>query len=923
MSIKTLLLNLGVEWKKGYMQCPDPQCAQYKLTASETRDIATCWACGKHWRPGMKHKYKCSWGTWLMKYIAAKAQDHLEKDTGTLEWLTNKRQLKQNLQWYLDHNLGSFPPNLDLSIPIAKAKVILEDDLSRALALCTDEEQKEDIIAEFDREKDRLNTFVKDTLIPTCAIGMLVDALVFIYTNAHGDPLSLNIRQWRNEEVGNKAKTIRRLQPILGRRGVFNPVRDSGAFWGERVPTIIVEGEVNWLQLQAQAARWEKPKPIAKNRPTGFEWMDDLDAAPLYSLPGLAVGGKEGADLQTLRGILVSETPLVCYDSDAIDMNTGKVRGYSLVEAVNWATPILEVTTAPYKDADDWVKAANPQPDDILALVERAIYRPRPYEAAAEDIQKAIAMGGRADVVKKRVTEKVWDDLRMRATIYNAGGTGVVVTRDPVNNEVIHVRQGHPTWNALMLKYGIEASDPLCEALGKNVGVRVATEECVTKIDCLPVLSHYNTETRALYVDELDRVLRINRDGSVDIIRNGDDGVVFSPAGDVRQADLTLPLGSLENHPGALETHLLSSVNWDTSKGVSVKTAKQLYKAHLMSIFFADLIHDKATPLFEGPAGGGKNMVTSLTGMLFQGKDFTVLPMPKKPEKLDEQTVDCIYAGFDEYDATDHDMESALRSWCTRQTAERRELFTTWDKAKRPLARGMGLSTNGNPTRAIATGQRLLMFSVLARQNNYEDAKYQGAGMHLVQQFMKVRNAIWSELISDLRMMVEALGEVPDFSQKTGYRMADFGALILICAKHEGWDAEAEAMLKEMTNVQSVAMAAKSLMVSLLEDYLQAAPDGWDTMRTLAEWNNVLLDTIPHNDKKARQQFTRDYVRYMVTGQGRPMMDARFVVIEGNRQNGKWDSHSKVNRYAFELKGSCGEISVPRTTETEAAGSLK
>jgi hypothetical protein len=204
----------------------------------------------------------------------------------------------------------------------------------------------------------------------------------------------------------------------------------------------------------------------------------------------------------------------------------------------------------------------------------------------------------------------------------------------------------------------------------------------------------------------------------------------------------------------------------------------------------------------------------------------------------------------------------------------------------------------------MATGQRQLMFSVLPRQGSYEEARYQGAGMHLQTEFLRVRNFLWSELVSDLRRMVEALGEVKDFGVHTGYRMADFGALILICAESEGWRQEAEAMLKEMTKVQATVLAEKNLMVSVLEEYLHVQPDVEGQMKTRADWHGLLLDAIPTNDRTARAKFTRDYVKYMVGGQGRPMLDARFCVTEGTRENGGWDAHTKTKRYAFKLKMS-------------------
>jgi len=454
-----------------------------------------------------------------------------------------------------------------------------------------------------------------------------------------------------------------------------------------------------------------------------------------------------------------------------------------------------------------------------------------------------------------------------------------------------------------MLRCGLESSDELCTKLGENITTRIQTSDAAIKIDHLPVLSHYNVETRTMYVDELDRVLRINRNGNIDIIRNGDDGVIFAPAGDARHADIDMRPGELLVYDGLFTKHILNCVKWDTTKGISEDCAKQLYKTHVLSIFFDTLMRDKAVPIFEGPAGGGKNTLTQMTGMLFEGQKFNVNPMPSSGKELDEQTVECIYAGFDEFDSHDSEMERAFRSWCTRQWAERRELYTTFGKARRALARGMGLSTNNNPAKDAATGTRQLMLSVAARQTSYDDKAFQGQGMVLIPRFMKVRNTIWAELIADMGRMVEALGSRNSWDkERTGFRMGDFGQLMLICADSEGWMDEADDMLRQMAGVQTQQMGERNLFVRLLTDYLLANRTEEVQYHTQSWWVNTLQDNIPNADKKAKQILNNDYARRMLVGSEKPILLTRFEVHEGTQQNGLWDKHKKLKTYAFRMR---------------------
>jgi hypothetical protein len=655
-----------------------------------------------------------------------------------------------------------------------------------------------------------------------------------------------------------------------------------------------VEGEFNWLSLQAQSESWQEPA-TRQTHPTGFDWMNELDAAPRFALAGMAIGSKEGADLQTVRGVLNHETPLVLYDNDEMDDATGIARGYTLVDAINLATSIW-VNTTPCKDTDDWVKQYKPKPSDLLSLAEEAVYKARPYSALADDIAKA------AKVSVKAVSECLWEDLLTRCTIYNAGGEGTLVTREPVDNEVFLVRPDSPTWSDLMLRCGLETSDKLCGALGVNITTRVQTSDAAIKIDHLPVLSHYNKDTRTMYVDELDRVLRINPNGEVDVIRNGDDGVIFAPAGDKRHADLEMKPGSLKVYDGYFKKHILDCVIWEENKGIDKATAMQLYKTHVLSIFFDTLMHDKAVPIFEGPAGGGKNTLTQMTGMLFEGAGFGISAMPVSGKELDELTVDKIYAGFDEYDSTDPAIEKAFRSWCTRQWAERRELYTTFGKARRALARGMGLSTNFNPTLNAATGSRQLMFQVSPRQTTYGDKAYLGQGTVLIPGFMKVRDLIWSELIADLCRVVEAYGETKDWSKVvTGFRMADFAQLMLICAESEGWVDEADDMLRQMSDTQTHQMGERNLFIRLLTEYLLERPEMEGQYHTMSEWTAILSDRILQTDRQAKQILTINYVRRMLTGSEKPTLATRFDVHEGTKANGKWNPNKKINTFAFTM----------------------
>jgi hypothetical protein len=505
-------------------------------------------------------------------------------------------------------------------------------------------------------------------------------------------------------------------------------------------------------------------------------------------------------------------------------------------------------------------------------------------------------------------TRIIWDDIENRGEGYRvkagSGSFGIIVIKDKDEamknrNRVVQVLKGHPSWTALMIQYGIGASDAANGKLGEEIAARIQQDE--KPFTQLYLLSHYDIESKCLYIDELTHTLKLCPDGSTFILQNGDEGVIFTPAGDSRKAAIHKG-GSLKVRDGEFHDRILESVRWDTSGGLAVDAAKQLYKMHVLSIFFDTLMQSKVCPVFEGKGGGGKNSISNLTGRVFEGEGFNVLHMPEDGNKLETLTVDRLYVAFDEFDAGNSNMESSFRSLCTRSYSERRELYNTWSTSIRPLARGIALSTNQNPVRDVATGQRQLMFNVLPRQDSLEDEAFVSLGAGIYPTFMKHRNAIWSELVSDLRAMVMHLGQTDLSSIKTSFRMADFGVLFLACAEAEGWKDVAKQMLLSMQQVQLAGLADKHTLVTVMTDYLRENLKEQGQLYTQGQWKVKLHDHLSWGDKTTRDKLSDSHLRTMFSGKSADIMKSRFVMLEG------MDNDLKQKKFSFAIKGGKTEI---------------
>lgn len=893
--IREFLEALGVAVKSGSQKMVCPACHEEKLTASDRKNVATCWGCGKRIVPGKERiEQRFTWPTKVMGVLAARCLKELPKRQQTLEWLTQKRKLPLDVEWLTSNMVGAVPADLPVDALEAKAKAWLAEDMvrDRANVSTDDKNAMKDLKAVHEWQEKHLEAWFK-TLRGTLQVTGVIGAVALIYTDRYDNCTSINIRPHYLEQRGERR--FFRLQPG-SKRGLFNPKQTMGSRWDDHnLPPVVVEGEFNWLSLLA----------------INDEWRGDDDVSE-WAIAGCAMGGKQGADGEELRPTF-DEAPLVIYDNDALG-DDGLPGGYDLVRGLINHTPVYAVRTQAAKDIDELCVADGENrhrltPEMLLRHWNLSTYTPRPYAVTGKSINQVLGeKPNRMDY--QRAADILWDDLQMRGELYRvkttSGSFGLMVLQDvdeclKTRNRVVQVLRDHPSWMELMHEYRIGTSDASTAKLGQDVATRIQVSKA-PYIE-LHVLSHYDQTSKCLYVDELTHTLKLRPDGRVQYLQNGDDGVVFTPAGDSRKAVIG-KLGSLRVRDGEFSEQILDSVRWDEEHGLGVDAAKQLYKAHVLTIFFDTLMQAKVCPVFEGKAGGGKNTISNLTGRIFEGSRFNILKMPDKPEQLDTLTADRLYVAFDEFDASDGEVEGAFRSWCTRLWSERRELYNTWTTSIRPLARGMAVSTNGNPVRDVATGQRQLMFHVKPRQDAMTDESYVSLGGSLYPAFMKHRNAIWSELIADLRAMVVHLGKADLSAVRTSFRMSDFGVLFLAVADGEGWGDEARTMLRQMQNVQMRELAKKHTLVELMTQYLIEHPERQNVLMTLGEWRERLLLAIPLGDRQTRDKFSVGHFKKMFTGASASIMEREFVMAV------KRDPKLKQNKYAFSL----------RMDENDAAG---
>jgi hypothetical protein len=478
-SIFDVLERAGIERHRGKMVCCF--CHERKVTASESRGVATCWGCDAHWNADQEAATPPDrdWGIHILTKIAVKCQDHLRTCGPAMDWLEHRRLPINEMDWLLDQDLGAVPNNLTAPMiegVVRGAKVLLHEAVERLKAKQQVIMGKATSVASRDtkairaaqKESDVVQLQIDEEQKAfhhlTCNILPLLlnpdwhDAMVYIYRDQDGEPCSLNCRQYKVEPSERK---VMRIQPGTGKRGVFGMGQAqfrAGAAWPAGFPSlIIVEGEHNLLSLAAAVKRW------------GIENQVRI----------IAVGGKNGADIPCIEAIAGGEEPLVIYDNDKVDPATGKPGGYCLVEAVT-ERMYCEATTTDTKDLDDYFKLeklASPR-----QVVVDVFFQSDPVPIAIKTIRAKVQFylctQMEANAKEIAVTELIVNDATRRAKLYNVDGYGVLLLpAGPFTASYISIRHKDVEFHDFLRQYGVSKPDWV-DACGRAINIEAAKLTC-------------------------------------------------------------------------------------------------------------------------------------------------------------------------------------------------------------------------------------------------------------------------------------------------------------------------------------------------------------------------------------------------------------------------------------------------------------
>jgi ribosomal protein L37AE/L43A len=903
-SIHDVLARAGVEHaqaSRGKMVCP--VCKQRKVTASESKGIATCWGCEAHWTVTGEESTAPDrdWGTYLLTRIASLCLDHLPACIEARDWLDHRLIPTKSWEWLADQDLGAVPPILPIKDLVLAGKQLLQDAIgllqakqARTMQAATVIPKDLKLLRAAQRECATIDAAIEkeqkefehltQVILPLLLDSKWRNALVYCYRDEDNQPCSLNIRQYSTEPG---ERTVMRIQPRPGKRGVFGVGEAQyavGAAWQEGFPPLtIVEGEHNLLALQAAVRRW------------GIE----------YHIPAIAVGGKSGADIACVRALSNGGEPLVIFDNDKPDPVTGMPGGYDLVDAV--ATQMYcHAATTPTKDMDDYLRGApGIGPDKvywrILASSKLVPISIKTIRTRVESYLCAKIEGNAREIA---VTEMIVADVKRRTKLFNVDGYALLLLpAGDLTSDYVSVREGDAGFHAFLRQYGISKPEWV-DACGRALNI----ESTKRDTPCRTLHSIAAWLNGNLYINCYEgSMIRISVEDNLPVLDRvpvGEDGVLMRRYAhsltdtEAKTRPWLNPDFDLESiKPGSLRHNTASMLDVGIlDRVIYMEDAphyKQLLKCWILSTFFATTQKSRPVPMLEGTGGGGKTTVGVALGNVLIGEHFSATNAPATGKELAELMTGVPFVVFDEWSNIPKEVEKAFKHLSTGGKHRRRELYTTSTVVELGCDASIMLTTNANPTKEVATSRRFIVVPVAARQTVVGERVFSSTGEHLLPELMSLREDIWVELLSDLSACVLALHHT-DPATKTSFSMADFGVFVQRIANYEGWGETAHRMFISTEKKQEQQTADTQALAALVPEFFRFRCSDEGKFYTAREWSDNFLSVIPENDRELRSKVTANYVSWVFKAYA-DLYQRRFGLQEGK------DLHTKTKTYSLRL----------------------
>jgi hypothetical protein len=489
-------------------------------------------------------------------------------------------------------------------------------------------------------------------------------------------------------------------------------------------------------------------------------------------------------------------------------------------------------------------------------------------------------------------------NLLANGKLYNCGNVATYV--DHSTRELIEVVKGGQKFGRLLVNYGVYPGDKLAEDVGKFLGA------CAVKTakNTIYTMSFYNRERHLLYVNEYrGSFLKIDGEGKVTRLRNGDDDMLFADGEETQcdplHADLeavnrkfatdsgkvtadvfeaiinsrglypgddrpyTHRIGSGPREGSLITKHILDTINYP-EEGVGRDNAHAILMTALLALFFQERIRSMPYVYLYGPGASMKSSLAVKVGRLIQGHRFRPRPATSDEKALKDMAISLPFLVLDEANSVKK-LIDLLKTIATGGMDTRRELYTTANVRHTPYQARIWMTANTASLTNETISSRMMIIDAGPRG---EQEPYRSE--HYLEWSAEQRNAIWTELVERLSGAMSGLTEADAMGEgdlSIGHRMSSFFVFGRAIARREGWEDKFMAAVSAMTVRQEHSSAETDIvwMLERLPASYNIQPNG-SGYRTAEEWAQILSGVVPEANAELRRAAARaGWVRHQFT----------------------------------------------------------
>lgn len=448
---------------------------------------------------------------------------------------------------------------------------------------------------------------------------------------------------------------------------------------------------------------------------------------------------------------------------------------------------------------------------DALAVLRQKIRGIRDHRGGKKGIKPHDA--------NRQIAKLVYLYLRGTGKFISAGGRGFYFDRR--THKLLPIEKDGVAWNGLLtLELDINPADEERRFVHELLAAFAIAKGEISDIH---VFAHFDRAKSLLFVSLGDgRMCRL--DGEIiDIIDNGNDGVLFMDPPDFTPfvPDYSPPVGiSIDE--------IINSANFERGEGIRLQPNHQrlIYRLWFLSLFFRSMLPTRPIMCLVGEKGSGKTTLLRLTMRILFGEGGQVILLPEKQDDLLPKLSVHYLVTIDNADSSVKWLCDLLAVAATGGKFTKRVLYTTNQEMDVPIRSFLAITSRTPKFRRDDVADRLLPLHVVRR----EQFTPEGVLLSLVD---RERPRIMGALLTTLNKIVAVIKKTQTIPTSS-FRMADWAGLCWVIAggssTPEQWQKNLNEALAGMTDLQDAFTLDGDPLIDLFETFRQTPQNldrGW------------------------------------------------------------------------------------------------